>query len=325
MQYPQFEDVINTLHRHSYNEFGVRMDDAQVAMLEQQLEQMKTRIYEVRFQEIKGRVFVPFNEETDRGAHSIAWEVLDSVGKAEIISGGDSDDIPLVETVARKESKLVYDIATGYRHTITDLWASAFAGKPLNDRRGRVARRAIELKIDDIVFNGIPQTDVQGLVNHDDVDDTTPDNGNWDDAARTYEEIAQDVALMVRETIEATGDVFRPDTLGLPTNRFVHLATKPVGSSGDGRTVLAALRDNLRELGVTRIESSNRLEGAGAGGTHRAVLYLRDPEVLEFDLPLGFFQMPPERRGLGFITPVLSRCAGLTIHHPKAIRYMDGI
>jgi hypothetical protein len=317
------DDVINTLRRHASNQ-GVRFDDAQTAMLENELEAMKSRVYEVRFQELKGRTLVPFNTETDRGAESIAWEVMDEVGEAKVGASADSDDIPLVEVSSRKESKLVYNIVSGYRYSINDMWAAAFSGRPLNDRRGRTARRSIERRVDDIVFNGIGEADIPGLINHGDVSSTTVDNGDWTASARTYLEIAQDVAKMVGETVDATKDIFRPDTLVIPTGQFIHIATKPVSADND-RTVLNALRDNLRELGVTRIESSNRLEGAGATSTDRAVLYLRDPEVLEFDMPLDFFQLPPEPRGLGFVVPVMARAAGLTIHHPGAVRYMDGI
>jgi hypothetical protein len=318
------DDVINTLRRHASNQ-GVRFDDAQTAMLELELEALKSRVYEVRFQELKGRQLVPFNTETDRGAESIAWEVMSEVGEAKVGASADSDDIPLVEVSSRKESKLVYNIVSGYRYSINDMWAAAFSGRPLNDRRGRTARRSIERRVDDIVATGIEEAGIPGLINHGDVDDTTPDNGDWTNAATTYLDIAQDVAKMVGETVDATKDIFRPDCLVLPTKQFIHLATKPVSANGDARTVLNALRDNLRELGITCIMSWNRLEGAGATATDRAVLWLRDPEVLEFDMPLDFFQLPPEPRGLGFVVPVMARVAGLTIHHPAAVRYMDGI
>jgi hypothetical protein len=293
-------------------------------MLENELEAMKSRVYEVRFQELKGRTLVPFNTETDRGAESIAWEVMDEVGEAKMGASADSDDIPLVEVSSRKESKLVHNIVSGYRYSINDMWAAAFSGRPLNDRRGRTARRSIERRVDDVVAVGHAEAGIPGLVNHSDVSSTTVDNGDWTASARTYLEIAQDVAKMVGETVDATKDIFRPNTLVIPTGQFIHLATKPVSADND-RTVLNALRDNLRELGITRIESWNRLEGAGADSADRAVLYLRDPEVLEFDMPLDFFQLPPEPRGLGFVVPVMARVAGLTIHHPAAVRYMDGI
>jgi hypothetical protein len=284
-------------------------------------------VYEQRFEELKSQVLLPVSSDTDRGAESIAWEIMEEVGEAQLASAGNVDDIPLVETASRKDSKLVYNVVSGYKYDINDLWAASFSGKPLNDRRARTCRRAIERRIDQVGATGIPNTPTDGLVNGDsnaNVPTVANDTGNWENSGRTFTEIMQDFAKLVRTVTTNTSDIFRPNTAVLPTSVFIHLASKPL-SNDNSMTVLDALRQAAQGLGITTIESWNELETAGSGSTHRMIAYHRDSEVLEYDIPLDFFQLPEQRKGIGWEVPCLARVAGVTWHHPNAAGYMDGI
>jgi hypothetical protein len=54
------------------------------------------------------------------------------------------------------------------------------------------------------------------------------------------------------------------------------------------------------------------------------VAYLRNPEVLELEIPQDFEQFAPERRNLEFIVNCHARCGGVLVYQPLAMAYMDG-
>ena len=76
---------------------------------------------------------------------------------------------------------------------------------------------------------------------------------------------------------------------------------------------------------INNIDSWEALNTAGAALATRMIAYKRDPEVLQYEIPLDFFQLPPQARNINFVVPCLSRVSGVEIYHPKAIAYMDAI
>ena len=74
---------------------------------------------------------------------------------------------------------------------------------------------------------------------------------------------------------------------------------------------------------IRNIDQWYRLDGAGAGGKNRGIVYKRDPMVLEGVVPLDFEQLPPQARNLEFVVPCQARCGGVKIYQPSAMRYVD--
>lgn len=300
-----------------------RLDASSVAFLSQQLEHMKTRAWEVLRTPMKARQFIPVSSEADRGAETIAWEVMDEVGQADLLAN-DGDDIPLVEVNSEKQSRLVKTLAVGYGWSIIDVWRSAKARKPLNPRRAGACRRAVERKLDIIGATGytVGGVAVEGFINSSLVTPTAPITGNWIGGAVAAGLIEADIAKLTRQIVTDTEDIFRPDTLLLPTAEYALIATTRIAPES-GTTILEVILNS--NPWIRNIDSWEPLGTAGAGSTTRMVAYMRDPEVLQYEIPLDFFQLPPQARNINFVVPCLSRVSGVEIYHPKAIAYMDGI
>ena len=88
-------------------------------------------------------------------------------------------------------------------------------------------------------------------------------------------------------------------------------------------TLLEHLRDKNRFPGG--IFSWHMLEGAGNGDTDRMVIYDRDPDKLQLEIPMEFLQHDPQARNLEFVVPCEERFAGVIIYYPLSICYVDGI
>lgn len=302
-----------------------RIDAGEVAFLEQQLEHMKARVYEVIYERLKLRSFLPVDTDADMGAEAIAWQVYDEVGEAALLAN-DGDDIPLVDATATKQTKPVYTVASAYQYSVIDLWrsrkASMSGGQPLDFRRARNCRRAIERKIDQIGATGIPGTSARGLFNQTVITPGSPSTGNWIAGGASATEILDTLNKAVTDAVDATKGELPPDTVLLPTAQFAHIATKRVGTDSAQTILQAFLQQNPW---ITSVDWSPRLDAAGAGSSTRMAVYPRDPEVLTWDIPLDFFQLPPQAKGIGFFVPCLARVSGVTIHHPTAVQYIDGI
>jgi hypothetical protein len=77
---------------------------------------------------------------------------------------------------------------------------------------------------------------------------------------------------------------------------------------------------------IRNIDQWHKLNEADAAGTGpRVVAYLRNPEVLELEIPQDFEQFAPERRNLEFIVNCHARCGGVLVYQPLAMAFMDGV
>jgi hypothetical protein len=74
---------------------------------------------------------------------------------------------------------------------------------------------------------------------------------------------------------------------------------------------------------IKSVDSWQKLAGAGVGGKDRGLVYRRAPEILEFNMPMDFFQMPPEQKGLAYIVNTLARLGGVEVHYPLTMGYFD--
>ena len=77
---------------------------------------------------------------------------------------------------------------------------------------------------------------------------------------------------------------------------------------------------------VDQVIPWHKLALADAGGTGpRAVAYQLDRRVLEFEVPMELEFLDPQVENFTFKVPSRLKTAGVNIHYPLAVAYMDGI
>lgn len=300
---------------------GCRWDDKFTAVLEKELEYVKTQTYDIVYPEMKARQLIPVSNEADPGAETITYRQWDEFGMAQIISNY-GDDLPLIDALVEEFQQKVKGLGAAYQWSIQDIRRAAISGIPLDQRRARAARRSIEQQIENIAALGNTAAGLRGFAKHPNVPLVAPDTGTWSTA--TADQIIGDMNKLATSIVTTNKETFLPDTLVLDISRYNLISTKRISTTGDTHTTVleAWLRSNpwVRNVGTWY-----KLATADAAGTGpRLVCYKRDPEVLTLEIPQEFEQMPPQAKNLAFQVPVHARIGGVIVYYPIAMAYMDG-
>lgn len=304
---------------------ATRMDANETVMLALQLEDMRTRVYETQYPELKARLFIPTSNDVNTGANEFSWEETDEVGEAKIIANY-GDDLPTADVSGTKQTRPVVPVGVSYLYTLQDIRRAAFAGKPLSARKAQAARRAFERKVDAIAAVGAPDWGIAtGFLNATGVAvQALASAGTWATkiAANTPALVLNDLNLLVRAVYVDSKELWRPDTVLLPTLQFMQVSQTRMAAD-TGETILEAfLRANPF---VTRVDSWNKLDGAGVGPSDRAVAFASDPEVVEHIIPQEFEVFAPQPKNLAFQVACHGRTGGVIVTRPLGVKYMDGI
>lgn len=300
---------------------GCRWDDKFTAVLEKELEYVKTQTYDIVYPEMRARQFIPVSNEADPGAETITYRQWDEFGMAQIIANY-GDDLPLIDALVEEFQQKVKGLGAAYQWSIQDIRRAAMNGIALDQRRARAARRSVEQQIENIAALGNAVAGLRGFAKHPNVPLVAPDTGNW--ATATSDQIIGDLNKLATSIVTTNKETFLPDSLAMDISRYNLIATKRISTTGDTHTTVleAWLRSNpwVRNVGTW-----NKLALADAAGTGpRLVCYKRDPEVLTLEIPQEFEQMPPQAKNLAFQVPVHARIGGVIVYYPIAMAYMDG-
>lgn len=315
---------------------GPRYDANETAAFSRELEYVHAEVIAAKYPEFKGRNMVPIKSGAPLGATSHRWFEVDGFGKAAYLDNLATDDFPTQEVQGAENTGKIRSIGAKYMVTVEDLRAAAMMKVNVEAEKARLARRSIEGLIDQTIV-GKTATLYGGFsgVAHDNnstaytPDATAGSNGNWFTviAAGTPEKVVNDVQSACEAAfIETKGafqqfDLFLPPELGVLLNRPMSILVNSVRTNllqNVGQYMLSAI-PYLRSISTDCF----RLSGAGATNKHRVLLYPRDPEVLDFFIPLDLEQFAPQLSGMAFVTHLHSKVGGLRVKHKKAIRRFD--
>ncbi len=296
-----------------------RNDANEGAIFARQLEVVKTQTYDIEYPNLRGRDFVPVDNQVGAGATSITYDQFDRVGRAKIISNN-AKDIPRVDITGKEFTRPVRPWADAYGWTIMEVQSAALAGRNLNAMKAEAARRAIEEGIDETASIGAPEHGIPfGFINSPDVP-VTISAGLF--SALSPDAIVAEFSKAYQRMVLATNGIHKPTAVILPDAEWALIATTP-RSTGTDTTILDFI---LKQFPfIQSIESWYRLTGAGTGGTQRMISYDRSPMVLTQDITQEFTQLPVQEQGLEFVINALAQTAGVAIYRPLAIDYTDTI
>ena len=301
-----------------------RLDADETNMLALQLEQMRSRVYEEAYPAIKARAFLPVSFEVDPGAENFSFERTDYVGSAERITNF-ADDLRTVETSGQKEVYSLNSYGNAYNYSIHDLQRAAFTGRPLSARKALAARRIWERKLDDVAALGdAPGNIATGMINDANVSiEGLANAGTWATkiGAGNVDHLLADANALVRAVVVDSKELYAANRILMPLDQYMLFSQTRLADTGE--TVLEAfLRANPM---IERVDSWNKLSGAGAGATDRMVAYEYNPEVAELVIAQDFTVLPPQVKNLAFQVLAHGRTGGCTVMRPLGMKYMDGI
>lgn len=275
------------------------------AFTARQLEYVRAKTYDKKMPVLRALQLIPVISEAPEWAETITYGVFDQVGIAKIVANY-ADDLPRAD-VARKEISIrVKDIGDSYGYNVNELAASVALGTNLPTRKAEAARRAVEIKVNQIALAGEPAYGLYGLATHPNIG-TTAITGGWTSATATSVILADLNAVYDAVRTQSNG-VHTPTRIALPTAEYSLITT------------------------TARSDTSDKTIAEFWLGNHPGVSFLEMPELTDelycgefiadnigFEQPMAFNQLPAQERNLELVVPCRARVAGVSVFYPLAL------
>lgn len=306
------------------NNNPMKLDAKESAFFETELRYVKSKTYDAKLAELKGLSLIPIDMSAGAGVNEITYRSFRGVGIAKVIADY-AKDFPRVDAYGEEVTVPVKGIGNSYGYSIQEIRASQRAGKQLDLRRATAARRAHEELINKMALKSDPTIRTNGLIDYPGISEVTLESDGqgssktW--ASKTADQIIRDVNDMVTAVMTPTSGRETPDTLLLPLAQYNALAN--IRLSNTDKNVLNYILDNNPY--IKRIDFLLELDGAGAGGTDRAIVGRFDADHITLEIPQPFEQFDAQQEGMEFTIPCHSECAGTIIYYPLAFAFADGI
>lgn len=303
-----------------------RLDANESAFFKRQLEYIKTKTYDVMYKELKYPGILPVSTETPNGATTITWRSFEGVGFAKWISDY-ANDFPRVDVIGTEHSVKPKGMGDSYGYSIEEIRRAQFGRFNLNARRAKMARRAIEEKLNTTAIEGDDEYGLNGLIDYPGITEyTVPADGTgtsklW--STKTPDEIIRDMSSIVSlGVMDPTNGVEIPDTMLMPLEHYEYISNTRM-TGGSDKTIMKFFMENNPH--IKTIDWLTELKGAGAGGTDRYMVYKKNPDKLTFEIPQMFEQFAPQQKGMEFQIPCHAKTGGVIVYYPLSIAFGDGI
>lgn len=302
---------------------GITKDSAESVFVERQLLTLRAKLYEPKRGPYQARALIPVTNEDDPGAKTIAYQIVDAVGVAKIVSDY-AKDFPRVDVFVREEYAPLKSLGDSYGISVDEMRTAAFAKRPLSPMKANAARRAVDQLFERIALLGDSPNGLVGMFALPNVTVLTAatkaaTGTTW--AVATPDEILKDLNKIVSTVRTTTNDNEYIDTILIPIAQHNQISTTARSANTD-TTILEFFLKNNKGIEVVSVA---RIAGKGTAGVDRAMGYRKDPDVIEISEPLPFTQSAPQMEGREMVTYCESKMSGVINKLPLACVYMDGI
>jgi len=304
------------------------MDADGAVFFQRQLEKIKAKSYDVKYAELKARMLFPVSNEGGDGITTITYRTYDMVGSAKIINAY-ADDLPRADVAGKETSIPVRTVGAAYGYNIDEIRSSQLTGASLDQRRANAVRRANEQKVNEVAFYGDATSGLPGLFDNPNIPTgSVVDGGSGTEwVNKTPDQILADVNDGFSDIFETTKMVERGNTVMLPPAQWSYIMSTPRSANSD-TTIAQYLVNNSPYLNsledlipVNECVAANNPELSADA----MVIYDRDPDKLQLEIPVELEFMPVQQKGLEFEVPTRSRLAGLNIYYPLSLNILTGI
>ena len=299
----------------------IRLDEVGVYFA-RELETILERSLEVEYADIKYSSLIPVSSEVNPGADSFTVRIFDKQGSMKVISDK-AKDLPRADILRKELTYPVRSIGGSFAYTVQETRAAAMVpGMNLEQRRANAVRRAYEETVQAIAYYGDAPSGMKGFFNNDQVDKIVPDK--WFDLATiSTDEMLQLLNEAPTRILTNSGGKESPNTMLVPYNVYRIISTTPRSSTSDTTVMEFFLRTNPL---ITAIEPINELEAAKSSGSlskDRIMIYDRNPDKLQLQIPVPLEFMPPLREDLEFTVAAHARIGGLALYYPKSVMVLE--
>lgn len=305
------------------NQF-VNLDAGETLFFERELESRKAQTYDVIRAPLKAFELIPVSSTAGAGAESIVYEQYDATGMAKVIANY-ADDLPRADVKGKEFVAKIKSVGNSYGYSLQEVRAAQMAGKPLEQRKANAAARKQRELWNNVAWFGDAENGLPGWLDNANVPNSPVAAGastNTEWSTKTPDEIIKDLNDAANGIVDLTNGAEQPDTVILPVAQYTHIASTPRSSTSDTTILDYFIQNNPF---ISSVEWANELKGAFTGGADGFIAYRRDPDAIEFEMPVSFEQLPVQERGLEYVVNCHSRIAGTIVRYPLSQRFAYGI
>lgn len=346
---PKVDFIINDAVENLIRQ-GVILSDDEGIFFQRQLEYIQAQSYDVLYPELMGRQILSLNTEGGEGINTITYRSYDKRGEAAIIAGK-ATDLPRGDLSGEEYSITVKTVGNAFGYSRQEIAASKVTGLPLEARKAEATRRAYEEKINQIIFFGSAQDNLNGiyggpedkpwetvtssLLSGSDASGTTAWYGATAD--KTPDEIIADLTAACAKMYVETKKLFRPDAIWMSVAAKQYLANTPRSLNSDVSILNWFLANNMFIKSADQIKDINELEGIYPATADTSAF---DPTGNLFDgftvvasgadnarirEPFPYMHLPVQYKGLEFEVNCYGRFAGVEMVRPAAFQHFMGV
>nr|WP_315116512.1 DUF2184 domain-containing protein [uncultured Neisseria sp.] len=291
---------------------GQKFNEDQSVFVARELDYVKAKVYEKKRPPMLGLSLIPQESDAPEWAETITYKVYDVVGMAKIIANY-ADDLPRADVEGKEHTIRVKTIGNSYGYNVMELKASAGLGQNLPTKKAEAARRAVEVKLNQVAMVGDADYNLYGMTNHPNIGQTTlPVAKSWDKC--TGEELMQNLdALWNAVRLQSKG-VHTPNKLILSSTLHA-IVTSKIYTAGTGETVWGFF---LKKHPGLQLVEAPEFDKAGTGGAHLVFIGEFDAENMSHEVVMQFNQLEAQARNLELVVPCYARTAGVSVHYALA-------
>lgn len=305
--------------------------DAAMSFLVSQRTHIEQAIYEIRYPGVTYDQVIPVDSSAPEWAPIVAVQSADIRGELQF-GGPNSNDDNRADVAYGLGTHPIQTGRLGYGYSLEEIQQAMLMGRDLSTDKARSTMRVFEQGLNKLAYLGNDSAGYEGLFTNSAVPASDPGT-TIESLAAAATDVAGAQALVQffqdklnQVYIQQSRTTFAPTHIIIPPAQRGILAST-ILPFGGAMTILNYLEANL-DVGGGRVQiiSEISLEGIGAGGDDRMVIYNRDLEVAKFHLPMGPRFLDPYRdSGTSWFIPGLVRTGGTEIRVPQAMAYIDGV
>ncbi len=247
---------------------------------------------------------------------------------------GQSNDIPLVQANTSKDLFKVFGWSNVLKVPFIDQQKMQGIGRSLDSILDTGIKLNYNKSIDYMVYKGVPEEKVYGLVNNPNIIAVPVVAGaatttTW--ATKTPKEILDDVNTVLNNTWKNS----EYDVSGMANHilispqEYAYIVSRVVSDAGNMSILNYLLENNIgKNQGVDLyIAPSRWCVGAGLGETNRMVAYVNDESRILIDIPVPLMRAMTQQSvsDMAYLTGYVANIGQTKVLYTQCITYADGI
>ena len=284
----------------------------QGAKFERDLESVKSQVLEAKMVPQNGARLIPQAGDVEPWAETFIHQMVDHTGVARLVSDY-ADDLPLVDAHGREDSYRVKEIGCAFQFSKKEIQQNARGNINLSQRRPMSARRAIEEKLNRIMWYGDIEGGLFGFFNFPFIPRYASDVAY--DGTETAADVLADLNTIANRPYLDTDTVAnQPNTMLVSPKVYTYISTTPRSSDSDATIMEYFLANNPF---ISEMENAQELAGAGPNGEDLIVVYRRELDYGQHKLVEPFTQHPSQEKNLAVITNCTAQTGGYVNDFPQ--------